>query len=50
MFFGTDNIMHTILQLNINMGIFHIILLVPQNTSMDLNNVMVKFNAIFLVF
>ena len=35
---GTDNIPQNILIFRLNEGIFHGILLVPQNIIMDLNN------------
>ena len=41
MFCGADNIMQNILIFNMNGEIFCIILLVPHNTIMDANNVMI---------
>ena len=37
---GIDNILQNIPHIHIEMGIFHIILSVPQNVAMGLNDVM----------
>ena len=41
MFFGMDSIMHNILHIQVRIwGIFHIILSIPKNIVVDLNNAM----------
>jgi hypothetical protein len=42
MFCGTDSIIQDIPTFSLNMGIFHRILLVPQNVVMDVNNAMMS--------
>jgi hypothetical protein len=46
---GADNILRIIPHIHFLMwGIFYIVLLVPQNTFMDLKNVMVKKKVVFV--